>query len=62
MVARLSTFTNDVESTPLVGFVTTTKTPVVATDNIVVAIGKLQAQINAEPTPTSSIINALVFG
>lgn len=65
MVARLSTFASDVIAVPVTGISTATAVPVVATDNVVVAIGKLQAQVNTKTGGTSnsqSIMHALIFG
>ena len=43
---RLSTFPGDVRTVSLTGFTLMSSAPVTALDNVVVAIGKLQAQID----------------
>lgn len=52
MVARLSSFASDVRSTILTGLTTATATAISATDTVLAALGKVQAQIAAvPPTP-----------
>jgi hypothetical protein len=52
---RLSTFTTDVLTSILSGLSTAANTAVTASDSVLVAIGKLQAQINGISTPTPTV-------
>ena len=53
---RLSTFVNDVLGTLLSGVSTATNSAIAATDSILVALGKLQAQLTAEVTARNNAV------
>lgn len=50
LAATISDFAAAVRAVPLTGLVTTTNSAILATDSILVAFGKVQAQINAHTT------------
>lgn len=62
MVLRLSTFPADVRGAVLTGFSTATNAAVVATDTVLAALGKLQAQVSAGGTPAMVKIAEIIVG